>query len=217
MQAVYLGLAILIGGGLIFFGVGTGTNSGGALNAINQASGTANGLNVYNNKIKSAQQQIAKNPNAAAGYLALAQAKYGLATASDFNSTNNSYTDSGQALIAQAQAAWNKYLAIAKNPDVSTAQEMAQALLLSKQYTDAAAAQQIVTLANQSTASDWKLLAAYSYIAGQNDKGDLAAARAVSLTPKAQQATLKLQLAQYKKYGAQVLQPQTGQAQLPTG
>jgi hypothetical protein len=38
VQAVYLGLAILIGGGLVLFGVGTGSGNGGLLNAFSGGS-----------------------------------------------------------------------------------------------------------------------------------------------------------------------------------
>lgn len=220
VQAVYLFLAILIGGGLIFFGVGTGSGGGGLFNAVNQ-NGSANGVNNFQTQIKTAERQVASNPKNAAAYLALTRATYQLATGTEFDQNTHTYSTKGKALIAQAQNAWNQYLKLqSKSPDVPTATEMAQALLLSNQYTDAAHAQEIVTLANPDQSNDWKLLAAYSYIAGQNDKGDLAAAKAVALAPKAQQDTLKNQLATYKKLGPSILSQSGasgGSAQLPTG
>ena len=41
VQAVYLGLAVLIGGGLVLFGVGAGNGLGGLLNAFTGGGSTA--------------------------------------------------------------------------------------------------------------------------------------------------------------------------------
>ncbi|HZO76628.1 MAG TPA: hypothetical protein VFB39_01190, partial [Solirubrobacteraceae bacterium] len=47
VQTVYLGLAILIGAGLVLFGVGTGTGGGGLFGAFtNGSSNSSGGANV---------------------------------------------------------------------------------------------------------------------------------------------------------------------------
>ena len=54
VQGVYLGLAVLIGGGLVLFGVGAGNGLGGLLNAFN-GGGSSSGQKA----VVSAQEQQA--------------------------------------------------------------------------------------------------------------------------------------------------------------
>jgi predicted Zn-dependent protease len=227
IQGVYLFLALLLGGGLIFFGVGTGTNTGGLLNAVNQSTSSGDALNLYKANLVTARKDVARKPNDAAANLALAKAAYTLATSADYNQSTGVYTGAGKSLVTEMQGAWDKYLASKPaQPDVDTAGEVAQALIVDSQYTDAADAQQIVTLANPTSADQWVRLAAYAYYAGQTDKGDLAAAKALTLTPKLQQGQIKSQLATYKTDGQEVTAQQAeteagitpgGGAKLPTG
>jgi len=70
------------------------------------------------------------------------------------------------------------------------------------QPADAATAWEIVTQQQPSSAS-YGYLAEYAYLADQIRKGDLAAAKAVSLSPSVQQRLVRAQLASIKR---QVLQ-----------
>src|SRR5512140_2327389 len=74
VQAVYLGLAILMGGGLVLFGVGTGTGGGGLLNAF--GGGSSNQKQVLSSDEKTALKQVQQNPNNAAAWSSLVQARW---------------------------------------------------------------------------------------------------------------------------------------------
>ena len=76
VQVIYLGLAILIGGGLILFGVGTGSGGGGLLNGIG-GSGSNAQSQVISQQEKTALRETKQDPNSAAAWGALLQARYG--------------------------------------------------------------------------------------------------------------------------------------------
>ena len=74
VQVVYLGLAVLIGGGLILFGVGTGSGTGGLLNAFTgNGSGNAQSQAISQQE-KNADKQVKVNPNNAAAWAELGSA-----------------------------------------------------------------------------------------------------------------------------------------------
>ena len=61
VQATYLMLAVLMGGGLILFGIGGGT-SGGLLDAFKGGGGSSNGNSVLAKEVAAAQVRLAANP-----------------------------------------------------------------------------------------------------------------------------------------------------------
>ncbi len=66
VQAVYLGLAVLMGGGLILFGVGAGNGFGGILNAFTGNGSGNNQKQVVSQQEKQALAAVKANPNSAA-------------------------------------------------------------------------------------------------------------------------------------------------------
>src|SRR6478752_5968313 len=71
VQVIYLTLAILLGGGLVLFGIGGGTN-GGLFDAIggNGSSSTSTDK-VFQDRLAAYQRQLAANPQDAAALLGL--------------------------------------------------------------------------------------------------------------------------------------------------
>ena len=63
VRGVYLGLALLIGLGLVGFGVGTGSGFGGLFTGVSTNSGTATGLKRYEGAVKRAQRAVAASPD----------------------------------------------------------------------------------------------------------------------------------------------------------
>jgi hypothetical protein len=218
IQGIYLFLAVLMGGGLIFFGIGGGSGSGGLLNAVGGSSGSANGLTIYTNNVKSAQRQVAAKPTDPAGWASLAHSQYILAQVADYNQSTNKFTSKGRNELLAAEQAWSRYLALKpKQPDGALASEMVQALTATSQLTNAVTAQEIVVGQNLSSAAQFARLAELAYFAGQTTKGDLSSAKAVSLAPKAQQVLLKQQLASIKSAAKSASSQQAAQQQLGAG
>jgi hypothetical protein len=193
VQAVYLGLAILIGGGLVLFGVGTGSGNGGLLNAF--GGGGSNQQNqIINSAEKAALKRTQKNPNDPAAWAALETARYQNASSSGFDTAANTYTDAGKKELAKAMEAWQKYLTLTKNPNSDLATFAGNAYATLGQYANSATAWEYATQAEPNAAKPFVCLAMTAYAAQQTRKGDLAAAKAASLVPKASRKTITSQI-----------------------
>src|SRR5919204_3038953 len=98
VQAVYLGLAILMGGGLVLFGVGAGNGLGGLLNAFTGKGSTAGQTQAVSQAEKAAIKATQTNPNSAAAWAALVQARWSTARSSsaDVNANTGQFTDAGK-------------------------------------------------------------------------------------------------------------------------
>jgi hypothetical protein len=200
IQAIYLFLAILLGGGLIFFGIGGGGGGGGLLNAVGQ--GGSSSSSAFQSEVTAAEKRVRVAPTDQAAWAALTEARYEVAATGDgFDATTETFTSKGKAELQQARTAWNTYLALKpKSPNVDVATEMVRVFEPAglNLPSDAVTAQEIVVGADQSSPDEYTTLAVLSWLSGQTRKGDLAAAKAVTLEPKAEQAALKTQLATAK-------------------
>ncbi len=197
VQAVYLGLAVLMGGGLVLFGVGTGTGGGGLLNAFSGNSSNQQGA-VLSSQEKAALKQTKLHPDSAAAWAALISARWENASSTGFNSSTDTYTAAGKKELANTTAAWQRYLQLTKSPDADLATLAAEAYAQLSQYSEAAGAWQIVAAATPNEAKGYECLAASAYAGGETRVGDLALNKALSLTAKAEQATLKAQIQEAK-------------------
>src|SRR6202012_1597305 len=118
VQAVYLGLAVLMGGGLVLFGVGAGNGLGGLLNAFNGGGSSSGQKSVVSAQEKAAIKQTQLNPNNPQAWASLLQARWTSAgQGSNFNSSTGQYTKSGLNELGLATQAWQKYLKLSKTPD----------------------------------------------------------------------------------------------------
>jgi hypothetical protein len=195
VQVVYLGLALLMGGGLVLFGVGAGNGFGGILNAFTgNGSGSAQ-TQVVSQAEKDALRQTKLNPSNTAGWSALVQARWTSAgQGNDYNSTTGTFTVAGKKELAGTTQAWQRYLELTKSPDPNLAILAARAYAALGNYASEAGAWEIETTADPSAIKGYECLAVSAYAAKQTRKGDLAAAKALSLTPKLGRPTLSQQI-----------------------
>ena len=205
VQAVYLGLAVLMGGGLVLFGVGTGSGIGGLLNAFT-GNGSSNQTQIISSAEKTALKQTQKNPSDPAAWGALETARYQNASSSGFNSSTNTYTTAGKKELAKATDAWQKYVTLTKSPANDLAIFAGNAYATLGQYANAASAWEAATEADPTAVKSFECLAMTAYAAQQTRKGDLAAAKATSMVPKAsrQAITTQINLAKTQPSAAQV-------------
>src|ERR1700760_554951 len=93
VQAVYLGLAIILGGGLVLFGVGAGNGLGGLLNAFNGSGSNSGQTQAVSQQVKSAIKTTQENPQSAAAWAALVQARWSNATSNsaDYNASTGQF------------------------------------------------------------------------------------------------------------------------------
>jgi hypothetical protein len=201
VQVVYLGLAVLMGGGLILFGVGAGNGFGGILDAFTHNGSSGAQKQVVSQQEKQALAAIKVDPGSAANWAALVQARH-VTASQEQDATTGQFTAAGKRELTSEGQAWQRYLKLTKTPDPNLAILVARAYDAIGAYSDEASAWEIVTAANPTAASFYENLAAASYLAKQTRKGDLAAAKAINLVPQAQRFELRQQLNQLKAQGA---------------
>jgi hypothetical protein len=197
VQAVYLGLAVLMGGGLILFGVGAGNGFGGILNAFTGGGSSSAQKQVVSQQEKAALAAVKANPNNPAAWAQLVDARW-TSAGNEYNQTTGTFTAAGKTELRSLTQAWQKYLALKQDPDPTVAIEAARAYAQLGDYANSAAAWEQESLATPGQAKGYECLAAAAYAAHQTRKGDLAAAKAVTLVPKVQQLTIKQALQQAK-------------------
>jgi hypothetical protein len=176
-------LAVLMGGGLVFFGIG-GDVSGGLFDAFSDRSSSGNQL--VEDRIEENEDKVAENPQNAAALQALVRDWYQLARA-EADPTTLQYTDEGKERLAEADEAWQLYLEAAKKPEPSLASVMVQVYApgaLNKAAEGAEAAEILAT--EQQSAQAYLQLAQFAAQAGQDRKADLAGQKAIELAPKNQ-------------------------------
>jgi hypothetical protein len=200
VKVIYTALAILMGGGLVFFGVG-GSVGGGLFDALNDDSGS-NISDTFSKRAESLRKQVAVNPQRAALWADLARARYQDATTGDGIDENGAFTADGRTKLAGSVRAWERYLALKpKKVDDTVATLMVQAYGPAglNKLDDATTAMEYVIDARPPSAGLYTQYAQLAYLAGQTRKGDLASAKAISLAPKDQRETVKNAIAEAKK------------------
>jgi hypothetical protein len=199
VQAVYLGLAVLMGGGLVLFGVGAGNGFGGILNAFSGGGGSSAQKSVVSQQEKSAIRQTQLQPSNATAWGNLVAARWTTASGDpDYDANTATFTAAGKHELTLLGQDWQRYLKLTKKPDPNVATIAARGAEALGQYSSAAGAWEYVTIANPSEPKGFECLAVNAYAAKQTREGDLAAAKALTLVPKATAATLKLDLNQAK-------------------
>lgn len=129
IQVIYVGLAVLMGGGLILFGIG-GSTSGGLFDAFSDDQ-SADADPVLENQINRAEDTLASNPNDERALLTLARTHF-LAAQNALEKDDQgqpvALTDEAGSEYLAATDAWEKYLATKpKKPDNGVAPLMVQA------------------------------------------------------------------------------------------
>jgi hypothetical protein len=202
VKAVYLTLALLMGGGLVLFGIG-GDVSGGLVDALTENNGGATSSDsTFRKRADQATRAAQADPQDAAAWAEVARTRYQLASAGDFiDRSTGQFTAEGKAQLQQAASAWEKHLELAKNkPDDRVATLMVQAYSQAglNEPEKAVQAQEIITEVRPKD-STFATLAVLAYQAGQTRKGDLATKEALAMSDEADRQTLKSELEQAKQ------------------
>jgi tetratricopeptide (TPR) repeat protein len=193
VQAIYLMLAVLMGGGLVFFGIGGGTN-GGLFDALGGNGNSTSANDIFKKRLDALVVRTQKNPQDAQAWSQLASLRFQTATAEDYDSNTGQYTDKGRTELQQASDAWQRYLALKPaKVDPNVANVMVQAYGQSglQQYDKAVQALEYYIDAQPESAALYARLAILAHGANQARKATLAQDKALELTPKDQQNNLK--------------------------
>ncbi len=200
VKVIYIGLAVLIGVGLVGFGVGGGLSGGGILNATsnNEGSGGAS----FASKIKKYEKLTKTQPSNPANFELLAKNLLHEAGNEGYVSASGAPTSKGKELYRRASQAWISYLALnPPNPNPELAQ-LVYVIYSEAGLNEPAKAVQALNFVveRRPTAAYYAQLAEFAYKAKNERLGDLAAAKAVALAPANERVRVKNELAEVKKF-----------------
>ncbi len=199
VRVLYTGLALLMGVGLVGFGIGGGFGGGGLLSSIGKEG--EGGGSSFASQIKKYRKVTQEHPNDVSAWENLTKSLVHEAGNEKYVNSAGTVTSQGRGLFKQAAAAWDGYIAL--NPPKPNA-ELAQ--LMETVYSEAGLNEpakevevlQVAVASRPTDAALYAALAEYAYKAHNSSLGDLSAAKAVSLAPAAQRARVKSELAEVK-------------------
>ena len=201
VKVIYLLLAVLMGGGLVLFGIG-GQTSGGLVDAITgNGSGATTGAKQYRADVRTAEASIQQDRQDAGAWLDLIRARAALARSTDgFDETAQTYDAAGRTELRKATQAWEGFQAT-KPTDENVVGQAANIAI--RAYVGINDEQGVVDTAEvlaetKNTAQAYAQFADYAYRLGQTRKGDLAGKKAVSLADPNERAQVRQSIQQSK-------------------
>jgi tetratricopeptide (TPR) repeat protein len=207
VQGVYLTLAILMGAGLVLFGIGSDV-SGGLGDLFREGGGGDNQAEeAARDRIEAAETRLQTDPQNGEALATLVSAHYQLASG-DADPETGVYTAEARPELLDAVAAWERYEEAVKKVDPVIARQALQAYdglgrleqeaANAAQYWEGAAGAAEAAARAQPRAQNYILLVQYASWAGQTRKADLAADKAIELAPKNQKAQARQAVQQAK-------------------
>jgi hypothetical protein len=201
VQATYLTLAVLMGGGLVLFGIGSDA-TGGLADIFGDGSGGGGNANqAIEDRIEREEAQVAKGGAAREAALQeLVRDYYGLAT-SQTDPNTGIFPEDARDELQQAASAWQRYLKVEReNPDPDTAKFALRiydptALNEPKELQAAAA----IVAEAENDARSYVALVQYATLAGDSRTADLAGQKAIDLATKDEKKAVRAAVKQAKK------------------
>jgi tetratricopeptide (TPR) repeat protein len=189
VQVVYATLAILMGGSLVLFGIGSDA-PGGILDAVGLGDGSSGSSNPqYDEEIEDAEARLEANPEDTSALLNLVRYHFLQATESGIETDQEtgvtSVSEDARQELEETVAAWERYLDTKpRRANATAATSAAQAYVYLQDADGAAAAQEIVA-ESQNTAAAYYQLALYRYADAQIKAGDEAGQQAIEAADEA--------------------------------
>jgi hypothetical protein len=196
VQATYLTLAVLMGGGLVFFGVG-GNVSGGLFDAFSGSGGGGSADDAAQKRIDRNERRAANGNTAAME--ALIRDYYQLANSKNTPGATR-FPDEARPDLRSAGTWWQRYAQAADKPHADTAIFAFRVYDVGalNQPKQAEEALRIVAAASNEPV-DYIRLVQYATLAGDNRTADLAGQKAIDLAPKSEKAAVRAQVKQAKQ------------------
>jgi hypothetical protein len=197
VQVTYLTLAILMGGGLVLFGIGSDVQGGladifGGGGATDQ-SGSA----TYEKELAEAEAQLETDPKDPQALATVVRTNVQLAATTDpeARAAGELFDPAATPRLEAAADAWERYLDAEKQPDDVLAFQMTQVYgPQGLDDSDGAVEAARVVAEERRTPEAYLALAQYAAFAGDQKEVDAAAERAKELAPKSQEKQIEKQL-----------------------
>jgi hypothetical protein len=204
VQATYLILAVLMGGGLVFFGIGSDV-SGGLFDIFGERGGSGN---PAEEQVENAEKRLQTRPDDERALTQLVRGHYQLATqeGEGAQSETGAFPPEARDELARAGRAWQRYLATEpERVDPALAGLMLNAYGQGglNQPKNAVRAAELAAEAQPNQAQAWLQVVLYASLAGDTRKADLAGIKALDVAPRDQRSTVKAAVEQAKQAGQQ--------------
>ena len=194
VQVIYIGLAVLIGAGLVLFGVGTGGGGGGLLGGLTGNGSSSSGNSVITSQTKKALAETKQHPDDASAWAALVAARFAAANTNGYDSTTSTYTATGRTQLNLLSYAYGRYTKLVRSPSSNTSTLAAEALSALGQYAGAASAYQTVLQSQPGNLKGLECVSLLSYAAGNDRVAQLAETRVLAKVPKSVRKQTKSEL-----------------------
>jgi hypothetical protein len=194
VQVVYVGLALLFLVGFIGFGVGVGGGGGGLVEGLfgNKEGGSGGG---YGKQVAAAEARTRKHPGEAAAWAQLVEARFHQSGEKDFyDEEKQQFTGKGKELLGKIAQDWDRYVALKPAaPTLAVAYDMLRVFGEEglNQPAKTEAMLQLVIPTRPKNANLYYYLAKAAYQNKDESTGDLAAQKAIGLTPAKERARVK--------------------------
>lgn len=212
VQATYLTLAVLMGGGLVLFGIGSDATGGLADIFGDGGAGGGNANQAIEDRIEREEAQVARGGAAREAALQeLVRDYYALAT-SQTDPNTGVFPEDARDELQQAASSWQRYLKVeSENPDPATA-KIALLIYDPTALNDPKEAQAAATIVaeDENDARSYVALVQYATLAGDTRTADLAGQKAIDLATKDQRKAVQEAVKEAKK--AQPTAPAGGAA-----
>jgi hypothetical protein len=198
VQATYLTLALLMGGGLVFFGIG-GDVSGGLIDAFGGRDASDDGNSQLEQRIERNEERLATAPDNQAVLATLVRDYFGLASSS-LESGASQFPEESKDELRKAGSYWQRYVEASDKPSDSLARVALQIYDPGglNQPQEAQEAMEIVA-ARQNNFEAYLALVQRATAAGDTRTAQLAGQKAVDLAPKDLRKQVKKQVEQLQK------------------
>jgi hypothetical protein len=191
VQATYLTLAVLMGGGLVLFGIG-GDVSGGLFDAFSDRSGSGTDNSQLEKRIENQQKKLKASPNNEVVLAELVRLNYQVAS-TEIPSGGGAVPEEGKDDLRRAAAYWDRYVEATENdPDPALAR-LALFIFDTGGLNQPDKAKEVarVLAADANDSQSYLLLVQKATAAGDTRTAQLAAQKAIDLAPKGERKAVE--------------------------
>lgn len=194
VKAIYLALAILMGGGLVLFGIGSNVQGGFA-----DIFGNTAGDGQFEKAVEQSAKRVAANPKDPKAYEQLIADRYSWA-GTGYDQKTQKFDEDADKQLSYLVKDWEKYVKLTDKPDLNTATYAVQAYIgKSKQDLEGATEAQTLVARLQPNAANYLYLMRLALSTGKSLIADASEIKALELATKDQLKEVRSEIKELRK------------------